>query len=69
MQDSPFKALERKIDELIALCSELNRENAALKAEADAWQQERQHLIDRNEQARTRVAAMLDRLKAMEQDA
>ena len=69
MQDSQFKELERKIDDLIALCIELNRENSALKAEADTWQQQRQQLMDRNELAKSKVAAMISRLKAMEQDA
>ncbi len=66
MADSPLKALESKIDQLIALCTELNRENQSLKAEAASWQRERQELIDKNEMARGKVEAVLDRLRAME---
>jgi cell division protein ZapB len=69
MAESPFKTLEEKIDELIRLCEELNRENGVLKADADSWLEERQQLINSNEQARGKVEAMISRLKAMEQDA
>ncbi len=66
MADKQLKALEQKIDQLIELCNALNRENQALKAENASWQQERQSLIDKNELASTKVAAMIDRLRAME---
>lgn len=66
MAENQLKALEQKIDELITLCSELNRENQALKADSANWHQERQDLIDKNELARSKVAAMIDRLRAME---
>ena len=76
MTESPFEALERKIDDLIRLCAELNTENAGLKADADAWQRERQQLVEqheqitrKNEEARSKVQAMISRLKAMEQEA
>ena len=68
MADSQFKALEQKIDELIDLCAELNRENFSLKSEAFSWEQERQQLVDKNELARTKLEAMISRLKAMEQE-
>lgn len=67
MADNPLKALEGKIDELITLCAQLNRENRALKAENASWQQERRELLEQNSQARSRVQAVLDRLRAMEQ--
>jgi cell division protein ZapB len=66
MADNPLKELENKIDELIALCQELKRENRALKLEVAAWRDERKDLIDKNELARSKVEAMLDRLRAME---
>ncbi|MBA6413531.1 TIGR02449 family protein [Parahaliea sp. F7430] len=66
MADNPLKALESKIDQLIALCSQLNQENQMLKAESSRWQRERQELIDKNELARNKVEAMIDRLRAME---
>ena len=68
MADSQFKALEQKIDELIDLCAELNRENFSLKADAFSWEQERQKLVDQKELARTKLEAMISRLKAVEQE-
>lgn len=61
-----MKELEKKIDELISLCRELNRENQSLKADNSGWHQERQDLIEKNELARTKVEAMIQRLRAME---
>lgn len=66
MAEDQLKALEQKIDELIALCAELNQENQALKADSASWLSERQDLIDKNDMARTKVAAMIDRLRTME---
>jgi cell division protein ZapB len=65
-QSPALKALEDKIDQLIALCAQLNRENQALKAENLGYQQERRDLIAKNELARSRVEATLQRLRSME---
>lgn len=66
MADNQLKALAQKIDQLIELCNELNRENQMLKTENAGWQQERQDLIDKNELARSKVEAMINRLRTME---
>jgi cell division protein ZapB len=66
MADNTLKDLEHKINELISLCKELNRENHALKAEIAGWRDERRDLMDKNELARTKVEAMIDRLRTME---
>ncbi len=66
MADPQLQSLEQKIDELITLCRQLNRENQSLKADMAGWQAERQDLMDKNELARTRVEAMINRLRAME---
>ena len=66
MSNNPLKELEHKIDELISLCKELNRENRALKAEVAGWRDERRDLMDKNELARSKVEAMIERLRAME---
>jgi cell division protein ZapB len=66
MADNPLKDLENKIDGLISLCQELDRENHALKAEVAGWRDERQDLMDKNELARSKVEAMIDRLRTME---
>ena len=66
MADTQLKQLESKIDELISLCNDLNRENQTLKAESSNWHSERKSLVGKNELARAKVEAMLARLKAME---
>ncbi|MAT92572.1 MAG: TIGR02449 family protein [Halioglobus sp.] len=66
MAENQLKALEKKIDELIALCQELDRENQVLKKDQAGWQRERKDLIDKNELARSKVEAMIGRLRAME---
>ena len=66
MAENQLKVLEQKIDELIVLCNDLNRENQMLKTDSAGWHQERQDLIEKNELARTKVEAMIDRLRTME---
>ena len=67
MPESQFKALEQKIDDLIKLCADLNRENVSLKAEARNWAAEREALVNRNEHAKGKVEEILTRLKTVEQ--
>ena len=67
MPDFQFKALEQKIDDLIKLCAELNRENVSLKEAARSWGEERAYLITRHEMAKGKVEEILSRLKAVEQ--
>lgn len=66
MADDALKMLETRIDQLIDLCGELNRENQQLKAENLNWRRERQDLIDKNDLARQRVEATLNRLRSTE---
>jgi len=66
MADYTLKDLENKIEELIALCNELKRENRALKSEVAGFREERRELLDKNELARSKVEAMIDRLRTME---
>lgn len=63
-----IKDLEAKIDELIQLCDELERERAMMEADRDTWLQERTRLLEKNETAKSKVEAMISRLKALEQD-
>jgi cell division protein ZapB len=68
METQQFKLLERKIGDLISLCEQLDRENRTLKNAANSWQLEREQLIQKTEIARSKVEAMIIRLKAMEQE-
>ena len=58
--------LETKIDELVALCNTLDRENKSLRRRESEWNSERRQLLIKNETARSKVEAMISRLKAME---
>lgn len=68
MDDQDLKTLTKKIDDLIQFCGQLDSENRKLKAEALTWQQEREQLVEKTETARTRVEAMITKLKAIEQE-
>jgi cell division protein ZapB len=59
--------LERQVESLLHLCQRLQEENASLRARQEALMIERGELIEKNEQARSRVEAMLSRLRAMEE--
>ena len=63
-----FAELETKIDELIALVDVLEQKQAVMMAEKESWQAERTRLIEKNEHARTKVEAMISRLKSLERD-
>lgn len=63
-----IKDLEAKIDELIQLCDELARKNATLATDRDNWAQEKSRLLEKNEMAKSKVEAMIMRLKALEQE-
>ncbi|MDP5053096.1 MAG: TIGR02449 family protein [Congregibacter sp.] len=66
MSEDVLKTLEEKIDQLIGLCAQLNLENQALKRDNLGFQQERRDLIAKNDLARARVEATLQRLRSME---
>ncbi|MEM7209078.1 MAG: TIGR02449 family protein [Pseudomonadota bacterium] len=58
--------LADKVSDLIALCDRLRLENEALREQRGSLAEERAVLLEKNELARTRVEAMISRLKAME---
>lgn len=68
MEEIELKNLERRVDELIATVERLRRENSSLRKNNDGLLAERARLIEKTEVARTRVEAMITRLKAMEQE-
>jgi len=64
--DAELKRLERRIDELVATVGHLKEENRALRHRQDSLMTERAGLLQKNEQVRARVEAMVGRLKSME---
>ena len=55
------------MDELVATRGQLKEESRALRQRQDTLMSERANLLQKNEQVRARVEAMIGRLKAMEQ--
>ncbi len=62
-----LKRLEKRVDALVHVCDQLQDENKSLKQRQDVLTAERAGLLQKNEQVRARVEAMIGRLKAMEQ--
>jgi cell division protein ZapB len=62
-----LKRLEQRVDALVHVCDQLQDENKSLKQRQDVLTAERANLLQKNEQVRARVEAMIGRLKAMEQ--
>jgi len=62
-----LKRLEKRVDALVRVCDQLQDENKSLKQRQDVLTAERANLLQKNEQVRARVEAMIGRLKAMEQ--
>lgn len=67
MSEDSFQSLNEKVDDLIELCAEMKRENQALKANESNWHSERQQLLERNKEAKSKLESILVRLKAMDQ--
>ncbi len=61
-----LRRLEGRLDELVDVCRQLKEENQSLKQRQDLLMSERASLLQKNEQVRARVEAMIGRLKAME---
>lgn len=68
MEDSDLKMLEHRVDELIQRLNAVKSENISLRESQASLITERARLIEKTELARTRVEAMITRLKAMEQE-
>ena len=61
-----FVALEQRIAELVSRCEQLAEANRELRAQYAAASEECAALKAQNEQARTRIDAMVARLKNLE---
>jgi cell division protein ZapB len=61
-------AIGDRVDRLLELCRTLQEENRSLRQSQEQLATERAQLLARNEQARSRVEAMILRLKSLEQN-
>ena len=64
--ETDLNHLEQRIDELIDTVSLLTNENTSLRQQKDKLNTERSQLIEKTELARSRVEAMISRLKSLE---
>ena len=62
-----LKRLEKRLEDLIVTVSHIKEENRALRQRQYTLTSERATLLQKNEQVRARVEAMIGRLKSMEQ--
>ena len=67
MFEHELKRLEKRVDALVKVCDQLKDENRALRQRQDTLTTERASLLQKNEEVRARVEAMIGRLKSMEQ--
>ena len=63
-----INTLEKRIDELIALCDALESKHLAMANDRESWIQERTSLLEKNEMTKAKIEAMIMRLKSLEQD-
>ena len=61
-----IKAFENKLDQLFNKYTDVKNENNSLKIKQETLAQEKAQLLEKTTLARTRVEAMITRLKAME---
>jgi len=67
--DIELRRLEKRVDELVATLLRLKDENRALRQRQETLAAEKTTVMNRSEQVRGRVEAMIGRLKAMEHSA
>lgn len=66
MEVSQLQRLSDRVDKLIERIAQLEAENRRLRTQQEEWQRDRLGLLQKNDMARTRVEAMITRLKALE---
>jgi len=64
--ETDLNHLEQRIDELIDTVGLLKNENTTLREQKDTLNAERSQLIEKTELARSRVEAMISRLRSLE---
>ena len=67
--DAELAYLTRRVEELLGVVEGLRDENRALKQRHESLANERASLLQKNEQVRARVEAMIGRLKTLEHSA
>jgi cell division protein ZapB len=64
--EQELNILEDQVEGLIRACTHLKEENRILRGHQETLQQERAELMEKNNMAKTRVDAIITRLKSLE---
>lgn len=67
--EAELKRLEKRVEDLVSAIAALREENRALRQRQDSMSTDRASLVQKNEQVRARVEAMIGRLKTLEHGA
>ncbi|MEH6357081.1 MAG: TIGR02449 family protein [Marinobacter sp.] len=67
MEQPEVQVLADKLDQLLERYGKLELENQTLKSRQDDWIRERAQLVHKNDLAKTKLEAMIGRLRALEQ--
>lgn len=68
MEKDAIQQLEKQVDELIYASRRIREENMLLKSQQAAWLTERTQLVQKTDLARTRIEAMVNRLKELDEE-
>jgi len=64
-----LREISGQLDRLLEMCQRLAEENRSLRVSQEQLSNERSNLLAKNEQARSRVEAMIARLRSLENNA
>lgn len=67
-EQHPLQQLEQRIEELVNISSRLRRENHAMQVREQKLMEERADLLRKNDIAKSKVEAIISRLKSLEQE-
>jgi len=68
MEKDTIQQLEQQVDELLRASRRAREENKLLKSQQSSWLSERAQLVEKTEQARTRIDKMVERLKQLDSE-
>jgi cell division protein ZapB len=68
MKEFDLTRLQRNIDKLISINTELRQQTTAMKVSEARWQAERGKLMQQNDIARRKVNEMIERLQLLERN-
>ncbi len=66
MSERLLAQIDAKMDELLQRFEQLKKENSSLREKEQDWLSERARLLEKNEIAKARIEAMIDRLTHLE---